>query len=70
MFEGEQSMPSVQHMSVVSAFAGRVAASPGAVAVECGGVSLTYGELDVRAEGLARVLCAGGVGVESRVGLL
>ncbi|MEV7872729.1 amino acid adenylation domain-containing protein, partial [Streptomyces sp. NPDC088124] len=45
--------------SVVDVFAGRVAVSPGAVAVECGGVSLSYGELDVRAEGLARVLCAG-----------
>ncbi|MFD5753100.1 amino acid adenylation domain-containing protein [Streptomyces sp. NPDC127033] len=57
-------------LSIVDSFGHHVASSPGAVAVECGGVSLTYGELDARAEGLARVLCAGGVGVESRVGLL
>ncbi|MFE2945185.1 amino acid adenylation domain-containing protein, partial [Streptomyces sp. NPDC059255] len=56
--------------SIVDSFGHQVASSPGAVAVECGDVSLTYRELDARAEGLARVLCAGGVGVESRVGLL
>ncbi|MGW6240423.1 non-ribosomal peptide synthase/polyketide synthase [Streptomyces sp. NPDC055094] len=55
---------------MVSVFAGRVAESPGSVAVVCGGVSLTYGELDVRAGRLARVLVGCGVGVESRVGLL
>ncbi|MFD6341692.1 amino acid adenylation domain-containing protein [Streptomyces sp. NPDC060131] len=56
--------------SVVEGFAGRVAESPGSVAVVCGGVSLTYGELDARAGRLARVLVGCGVGVESRVGLL
>ncbi|WP_326613088.1 non-ribosomal peptide synthase/polyketide synthase [Streptomyces scopuliridis] len=63
-------MPSVQHVSIVSVFADRLAESPGAVAVVCGDVSLTYGELDARAGRLARVLVGRGVGVESRVGLL
>ncbi|MFC9653992.1 amino acid adenylation domain-containing protein, partial [Streptomyces sp. NPDC056937] len=56
--------------SVVDGFAVRVGESPGSVAVVCGDVSLTYGELDVRAGRLARVLVGCGVGVESRVGLL
>ncbi|MFJ9034843.1 amino acid adenylation domain-containing protein, partial [Streptomyces sp. NPDC102274] len=56
--------------SVVDGFAVRVAESPGAVAVVCGDVSLTYGELEARAGRLARVLVECGVGVESRVGLL
>ncbi|MFE2499953.1 amino acid adenylation domain-containing protein, partial [Streptomyces scopuliridis] len=74
MFEGGQSMPSVQHVSIVSVFGDRLAESPGAVAVVCGDVSLTYGELEARAGRLARVLVergvGAGVGVESRVGLL
>ncbi|WP_030353153.1 AMP-binding protein, partial [Streptomyces scopuliridis] len=70
MFEGGQSMPSVQQVSIVGVFADRLAESPGAVAVVCGDVSLTYGELDARAGRLARVLVECGVGVESRVGLL
>ncbi|MFD7638311.1 amino acid adenylation domain-containing protein, partial [Streptomyces sp. NPDC059873] len=63
-------MPSVQHVSIVSVFGARLAESPGSVAVVCGDVSLTYGELDARAGRLARVLVGCGVGVESRVGLL
>ncbi|MFE3711203.1 AMP-binding protein, partial [Streptomyces scopuliridis] len=67
-------MPSVQHVSIVSVFGDRLAESPGAVAVVCGDVSLTYGELEARAGRLARVLVergvGAGVGVESRVGLL
>ncbi|MFJ9034905.1 condensation domain-containing protein, partial [Streptomyces sp. NPDC102274] len=57
-------------LSVVDAFARRAGGSPGAVAVECGDVSLTYRQLDLRADRLARVLAERGVGVESRVGLL
>ncbi|MFJ5116146.1 amino acid adenylation domain-containing protein, partial [Streptomyces sp. NPDC088551] len=56
--------------SVVDAFARRADGSPGAVAVVCGDVSLTYAQLDARTDRLARVLAARGVGVESRVGLL
>ncbi|WP_240466715.1 non-ribosomal peptide synthetase, partial [Streptomyces sp. S5] len=51
-------------------FAARAAATPDAVALVCGGRTLTYRELDRRAEELARALAGRGVGAESRVGLL
>ncbi len=47
----------------------QAARSPGAVAVTCGAVHLTYAELDRRASGLARVLREAGAGVESVVGV-
>ncbi|MEV7872734.1 amino acid adenylation domain-containing protein, partial [Streptomyces sp. NPDC088124] len=57
-------------VSIPEAFAGQVTAGPDEVAVECGEVSLTYVELDVRADELARTLAAHGVRGGSRVGLL
>jgi amino acid adenylation domain-containing protein len=50
-------------------FQARAAARPDAVAVTCGDDALTYGELNARANRLARRLRALGAGVESRVGL-
>ena len=47
----------------------QVAATPDAVALRCGGVTLTYRELDGRANALAARLAQLGVGLESRVGV-
>ncbi|MEV5976563.1 amino acid adenylation domain-containing protein [Streptomyces sp. NPDC052114] len=54
---------------VPRSFEERVRRAPGAVAVRCGDVEVSYGELEERANRLARHLRALGVGRESRVGL-
>ncbi|MGP2443122.1 AMP-binding protein, partial [Streptomyces sp. JW3] len=43
--------------------------APESAAVRCGAVELSYGELEARANQLARFLRGQGVGTESRVGL-
>ncbi len=47
----------------------QVARTPGAVAVVCGDVVLSYGEFDARVNRLARFLIGAGVGPESSVGV-
>ncbi|WP_328692161.1 non-ribosomal peptide synthase/polyketide synthase [Streptomyces caniferus] len=51
-------------------FGSRVVEAPGAVAVECGGDCLSFGELDARANGVANVLTGLGVGPGCVVALL
>ena len=57
-------------MSIPVLLAAQVARTPEAVAVTCGGRSLTYRELDEAATGLAHLLAGHGVGPGQCVGLL
>ncbi len=56
--------------SVVELFEAQVSHTPGATAVRCGGESLSYAELNARANRLARVLIGRGVGAERLVALM
>ena len=59
----------VPEASVPELIAARAARAPDAVAVVCGDVHVSYGELDARAGRLAGLLAERGVGPESVVGL-
>ncbi|MDK3025010.1 amino acid adenylation domain-containing protein [Cupriavidus taiwanensis] len=62
--------PSVgENLPVHAHIARHAAANPEAVAVICGDQTLRYGELLARADGLAAVLHARGIGAEHRVGI-
>jgi amino acid adenylation domain-containing protein len=62
--------PYPRHATVPSMFAARAAEAPDAVAVVCGAVRLTYGELARRASRLAERLCDEGLEPESIVAIL
>jgi amino acid adenylation domain-containing protein len=64
----ETSTP-VEEAPIHRLFERRASENPTAVALICGGRSLTYAELDGRANALAERLSAMGVGREARVGL-
>ena len=59
----------VPKASVPELVSARAARNPDAVAVVCGGVHVSYGELDARAGRLAGLLARAGAGPESVVGL-
>ncbi|MFC6082748.1 amino acid adenylation domain-containing protein [Sphaerisporangium aureirubrum] len=59
----------VEETSLAAMFARRVAAGRDVLAVRGGGVELTYGELDVRAGGVAALLRGAGARAGVRVGL-
>ncbi|WP_163015954.1 AMP-binding protein, partial [Streptomyces sp. Tu 4128] len=67
---GNAAVEVVPEVSWVGLFERWVVRDPGAVAVVCGGESLTYGELDERSGRLAGVLAGVGVGLESVVGVV
>ncbi|NEY36130.1 amino acid adenylation domain-containing protein, partial [Streptomyces sp. PRKS01-65] len=56
--------------TLAEAFQAEVAQAPDATALVCGGTSLTYAQLNARANRLARLLVARGVEPEGRVALL
>ena len=68
--EWNDTAAAVPGVTVPELFAARVAAAPDAVAVTCGDVVVTYGELDARAGRLARLLAARGAGPESVVAVV
>ncbi|WP_415924508.1 amino acid adenylation domain-containing protein [Streptomyces sp. WI04-05A] len=59
-----------QEASLAELFAAQAARTPDAPAVESADLTLTYAQLDARAEALADVLAERGVGAEDRVALL
>ncbi|GAB1327029.1 hypothetical protein ACE1SV_13680 [Streptomyces sennicomposti] len=61
---------SVEQATFCELFAAQAARTPGNVAVESAGLSLTYAELDARADALAARLAGAGVGPEQIVALV
>ena len=60
---------STRFVSLPAAFAARAAENPGATAIRFRGVTTTFGELDARANRVARRLRGMGAGRETRVGV-
>ncbi|MDX6384576.1 MAG: hypothetical protein QOK48_2149, partial [Blastocatellia bacterium] len=62
-------LPRFTETSLPRLFEAQTASAPDKIAVTCAGESLTYGELNARANQLARHLRAAGIGRESLVGI-
>ncbi|MBV8786088.1 MAG: AMP-binding protein, partial [Mycobacterium sp.] len=62
--------PETTAVSIPAVFAEQVARTPDAVALTCGGESLTYSKLDQASNRLAHLLIGQGVGAGDRVGLV
>uniref|UniRef100_UPI00131CD9D3 amino acid adenylation domain-containing protein n=1 Tax=Streptomyces sp. NRRL WC-3742 TaxID=1463934 RepID=UPI00131CD9D3 len=69
LLAGPEDAPSTTEATLPELFRARTAADPAAVAVVCDETSLTYRELDERANRLARLLIARGAGPERIVAL-
>ncbi|MFF3334803.1 amino acid adenylation domain-containing protein [Streptomyces sp. NPDC002888] len=69
LVEWNETSAEVRSAAVPELFAAQVARDPRAVAVVADGVEMSYGELDARANRLARYLAGRGVGVGSVVGV-
>ncbi|WP_225728603.1 non-ribosomal peptide synthase/polyketide synthase [Nocardia sp. JCM 34519.1] len=63
----DTAVPVDSNQTLVGLFRAQVAATPDATAVVCGATELSYRELDIRADRLARVLVSRGVGPETIV---
>ncbi|WP_422647538.1 non-ribosomal peptide synthase/polyketide synthase [Actinoalloteichus caeruleus] len=66
---GTPSGPDAPRLTLVDLFEAQVRRTPDAIAVTTGGNQLTYAELNARANQVARLLTAGGVGPETMVAL-
>ncbi len=63
------SVARADHATIHGLVAEQASAAPDRVAIACGEVTITYGELVARAAQIAHALRTAGIGVESRVGI-
>lgn len=69
-FQTPADMKPISHRSVVQALNDQLTQTPDRVAIRCGGESVSYRELNARAEKLSSQLCSNGIGADHVVGIL